>query len=103
MNFKDVLKETYFGTLARKYVHRKRNSSRIGALKAIEEFYHEPLTSEEREAMVNDMITCAKKQLISADEYFLYDFPSRTEEERDKFVSNVERIFICEKITSKVS
>jgi hypothetical protein len=50
---------------------------------------------KEKSTLRNAILRCREVNLISPDEYFLYNFANLTEEERHKFVGNHEKVALC--------
>lgn len=97
IKFKSFLKGTALGT----YLRRKRWNrvilSTTTARRAVDANYPQG-TTEEKEKIVLDILDMAQKYRFSADEYFCYHFENRSEEERNTFISDLNRIDFCEKL-----
>ena len=94
---RSYIKETSVG----KYLRRKRFDKTLGSVsgakKAIQSFA--PDTPEnEMDALIKDMVRMSQNYRYQYDEYFLYNFRDKTDDERLEFVADLDRIDIVENL-----
>ena len=71
-------------------IRRKR---RFGlASKAINDFGHTNLSTDEEKLLLTDMVECSKKYHFSYEEYFCFKLEQKTDSERCAFVSDTDRL-----------
>lgn len=61
----------------------------------IDTFVEKSITASERSALEKAIRKDMRDHLITPDEYFLYDFASKTTEEKSEFVGDMERTVLC--------
>lgn len=66
----------------------------------IDAFSSESLSDAERRRLKKAIRRDMYAHLITPDEYFLYDFAAKTEEEKDEFVGDMERTVLCSRMYS---
>jgi hypothetical protein len=97
VKLKSYLKTTKLGT----YLRRKRWNNGIlnktSIAKRVDKYLPER-TEAEKQLIIDDIIDMAKKYRFSADEYFYYHFENKSEDERKKFISDLNRIDFCESL-----
>ncbi len=85
-----------------RFLHQKRRQlsleSEASARRSIEKFCKDDASKAEAEELIPDMIDAAKKFRISGDEYFLYRFSGKSDEERLQFISDAEHFELCRKL-----
>lgn len=95
IKLKSILKGSALGTYLR---YRKWNKGLLSDSR-IEKgiaFYAKDATAEEKAKLKADIIAMARKYRFSVDEYFYYHFQEKSEEERKTFISDLNRINVCE-------
>lgn len=92
----DIFKETFVAKKLRTYIHKRNLMKKEQLLDAIKLYACENITNEEKDKLLKDILSAVKKYSISSKEYFLFEFPNHTEEERRQFVPSVERVDVCE-------
>lgn len=93
---KSWLKGTVFGT----YLRHSRWNAGIVNVNAIADTVNRNMPPEtsaaEKETVIKEILTLAKKYRFSADEYFYYHFRDKSEQVRKTFCSDLNRIDIVE-------
>jgi len=97
IKLKSILKGSALGTYLRYSKWNKGLLSDSRIEKGIA-FYAKDATAEEKAKLKADIIAMARKYRFSVDEYFFYHFPEKSEEERKTFISDLNRVHICEKL-----
>lgn len=62
--------------------------------KTIDQFATKPITNTERKALIKAIKRDIYRHLITPDEFFLFDFLSKSEDEKKEFVGDIERSII---------
>lgn len=75
--------------------HKEEN-----AIKIAEEAFGDSLTAEEKAALVKDMMNEAKVYNVGFDEYIMYHFEKRNQEDRRSFIPTRERAVYCERLNN---
>lgn len=91
------LKSTRLGT----WLRRKRLNARITSAAYCAKWIGwamPPVTPDEKNRIVADMLDAARKYRFKPKEYFCYYFMYRTEEERKRFCSDLNWLDICESL-----
>lgn len=97
VRIKSILKGTRFGT----YLRRQRWNKGILTPSYIDsqiEKYMSDRTPDEKEKVRQDIVTMAMRYRFSPEEYFCYHFEHLSEEQRKKFISDLNRIDFCERL-----
>lgn len=86
--------------LLRKIMVGRRLASKPNEIdECIDLFYgEETLSSSERAALKKAIRRDMRKHLITPDEYFLYDYASKNDAEKDEFVGDMERTVLCARL-----
>lgn len=95
---KNYLKMSTMGTMIRKFRRERILYSEEAAKNTIQKYTRGVESSSENEILLKDMMRMAKEYRFSFDEYFLYNFAEKTDEERLEFVPDLERIDIVERM-----
>lgn len=91
------LKGSKLGTWYRKRVWNKR----IVSLKVINDVISEMdanITPDDRRIVVADILDMAKRYRFSPEEYYCYHFKNKPEDERKRFISDLNRVDYCERV-----
>lgn len=98
MKLRTQVLRTKLGKKAR-YVMQMNSYKRENAVELVETAYPD-LSKSEKENIVNDMMNEAKQYNVGFDEYVMYHFKDRGQEERREFICTRERAVYCERLTN---
>ena len=98
MQLKDALKVTWAGRQYMKFRREVLGRNRKNAIAAIEKFGKGDLPDAEKKAMVEDMLRCARKDSFTFDDYFQLQLWRMSDAERHEYISDSERVLICERM-----
>jgi hypothetical protein len=97
---KDFVKVTSFGRFIMRLRRNIRGKSKSNAINVMHSFLGTELDKSHEKVILNDMIECSKKYKFSYPEYFLFNIESKSDKERSTFISDSERVDICEKLNT---
>ena len=97
---KDSIKVTSLGRFIMRFRRNVRGKSRSNAINVMHSFLGTDLDPVRERAILDDMIACSKKYNFSYAEYFLFDIQRKSDNERRSFISDSERVDICEKLNN---
>lgn len=100
LKIKNAVKSTKIGRSLRS-IYQTRSFTRSNAEATFKKYKDiVKIADSEKERIVDDMMTEARKYSFSFNEYFMYHFYDMPQEERREYVSDLERITYCERMNS---
>ena len=92
IKLKNAIKVTSIGRYIMTIRREKKGKSVQKATQVLDKFYH----GHEKKRILEDMLSCSQKYRLNYEEYFLYNFENKSDAERKQFISDSERVTICE-------
>ena len=93
---KDKLKITPLGVAILKFRRNHKARSKADAYRAMELFGYDDWSEDEKDLCYRDMVLCSQKYHFDFNEYFQLNLMQKSDDERQEFVSDSDRVKLCE-------